>query len=147
MAHNTVVIDNLNQSEIYSSFRVGRRAKVIYLQEKINEIEGTHDGYLHLGVLHTRKIILKNDFVEIIDSVKSKKIVNCMAFLHVDKKSGLIKHEEKFISKFTTIEFSNNTSVKLSDGWHATTFGVRSPCFVIAISFQNELVTRIGLNK
>jgi uncharacterized heparinase superfamily protein len=146
-AHNTVVISNLNQSEIYDSFRVGRRASVIKLEEKENEIEGTHDGYAHKGILHTRKIILKNDFIEIIDRVNSKKPVSCMAFLHVDKKSGLIKKENYFVSRFTTIEFSNPTSVSLTEGWHAPGFGIKSPCYVIGTTFQNEIVTRIKLNK
>ena len=147
MAHNTVAIGDMNQSEIYDSFRVGRRAKVIHLHEKNNEIEGTHDGYSHRGILHTRKISLKSDFVEIVDTVKSKKTVNCRAFLHIDKKSGLVKQDEKFISRFTTIEFSNHSSISLNEGWHAPSFGVRSPCFVICTNFQNEVVTRIRLNK
>jgi hypothetical protein len=147
MAHNTVAIGNVSQSEIYDSFRVGRRAKVILLQEKNNEIEGTHDGYFHRGILHTRKIHLDNDVIEIIDKVQSKKPVQCKAFLHIDKKCGLIMKEEKFVSKFTTIEFSNHVSVTLDEGWHAPSFGVRSPCFVIATTFQNEVITRIRLNK
>lgn len=147
MAHNTVAIGNLNQSEIYDSFRVGRRAKVIHLKEKNNEIEGTHNGYAHRGILHSRKISLTNDYIEITDSIKSKKPVTCKAFFHIDKKSGLVKKDYIFISRFTNIEFSNHTSVTLKDGWHAPSFGVRSPCIVICTNFQNELVTRIRLNK
>jgi hypothetical protein len=147
MAHNTVAISNLNQSEIYSSFRVGRKAKVIKLSERTNEIEGTHDGYSHMGVFHTRKIMLKNNTVEIIDRVNSKKPVKCKAFLHIDKKCGLVRKDDSFISRFTTIEFSNHSSLSLNEGWHAPAFGVRTPCFVIATGFQNEFVTRIKLNK
>ena len=46
MAHNTVVVENQSQSEIYDSFRVGRRAKIVRLKEANNEIEATHDGGL-----------------------------------------------------------------------------------------------------
>ncbi len=147
MAHNTVSIGNLNQSEIYDSFRVGRRAKVLHLHEKNNEIEGTHNGYSHRGIFHTRKICLMNDYIEIVDIVKSKTPVNCKAFLHIDKKSGLVNKDERFISRFTTIEFSNSTSATIKEGWHAPSFGVRSTCFVICTNFQNELITRIRLNK
>jgi hypothetical protein len=147
MAHNTVVIGNTSQSEIYDSFRVGRRAKVIKLHEHGNEIEATHDGYLTRGVLHTRKFSLKNDGIEIVDKIISKKPVNCKAYFHIDKKSGLVKKDNRFVSRFTTIEFSNPTSVILTEGWHAPSFGVRSPCFVICANFQNEFVTRIKLNR
>jgi hypothetical protein len=147
MAHNTVMVSNENQSEIYNSFRVGRRAKVINLKEKNNEIEATHDGYSHRGVLHTRRIILYNDAIEIVDKIKSKKPVSCQAFLHVDKKSGLIRKEDKFLSKFTTIEFSNHSVISLNEGWHASSFGVKTPCYVISTVFEKEFVTRIKLNR
>jgi hypothetical protein len=146
-AHNTVVVQNLNQSEIYNSFRVGRRAKIVSLMENENEIEGTHDGYSHKGILHTRKISLKKDYIEIIDKITAKKPVSCKAFLHIDKKSGLVKKSNSLVSRFTTIEFSNNSSVSVSNGWHSTSFGVKSPCYVIGTTFQDELVTRIKLNK
>ncbi len=147
MAHNTVTISNLSQSELYDSFRVGRRAKVTKLKESANEIEGTHDGYSRRGIYHTRRICLKNDGIEIVDRIKSKKPVIGKAFFHIDKKSGLVKKGDAFVSRFTTLEFSNATSLAQSEGWHAPSFGVRSPCYVICVSFQNELVTRIRLNK
>ncbi len=146
-AHNTVVIKNMNQSELYDSFRVGRRAKVIHLKENFNEIESTHDGYSHEGILHTRKIVLKSDGLEIIDRVSANKPVTCTSYLHIDKKSGLIKKNDKFLSRFTNIEFLNHSSSSLEEGWHAPSFGVRSPCYVIKTSFQNEIITRIRLNK
>ncbi len=147
MAHNTVAVANQSQSEIYDSFRVGRRAKVIGLHESNNELEGTHDGYSHLGIYHTRKISLNSDYIEITDRIKSKKPVSCKAFLHIDKKSGLVKKDDKYVSKFTTIDFGNSSGVSLDEGWHSPSFGVRSPCFVLSAGFQNEMVTRIRLNK
>jgi uncharacterized heparinase superfamily protein len=147
MAHNTVVVNKQSQSEIYDSFRVGRRAKVTGLKESHNEIIATHDGYSHLGVYHTRKFVFKSDYIEITDTIQSKRKVNCKAYLHVDKKNGLAQLENSFVSKFTTIEFANQTSLSLEESWHAPSFGVKSPCFVIEAEFQNELVTRIRINK
>ena len=150
MAHNTVSIDDLNQSEMLSTFRVGRMASVIQLNELPNEIEATHDGYSHKGILHTRKVILKNDYIEIVDSVKSlrsKKKIACKAFLHIDKKSGLVQRDDQFVSRFTTIEFRNHHSVSLHEGWHSPAFGIKSPCYVISANFQNEFITRIKVNK
>ncbi len=147
MAHNTVVVANQSQSEIYDSFRVGRRANIVHLKESNNEIEAAHDGYSHLGVVHTRKIMLKSDGIEIIDKIQSKKPIKCNAFLHIDKKSGLVQKGDKFVSRFTSIEFLNSSSVSLGEGWHSPSFGMRSPCFVISTVFQNEFITRIRLNK
>ncbi|NJD61581.1 MAG: heparinase, partial [Deltaproteobacteria bacterium] len=59
-AHNTVVVDGLDSSEVWGSFRVARRAKPFGL--RIDEREGeisvecAHDGYLRLPgrVVHRR---------------------------------------------------------------------------------------------
>ena len=130
-----------------STIRKNLFRKVIDQKENFNEIESTHDGYSHEGILHTRKIVLKSDGLEITDKVSCDKPVTCTSFLHIDKKSGLIKKNDKFVSRFTSIEFLNHSSTSLEDGWHAPSFGVRSPCFVIKTSFQNEIITRIRLNK
>ena len=91
--------------------------------------------------------MLKSDGIEIVDKLQSKKPIKCNAFLHIDKKSGLVQKGDKFVSRFTTIEFLNCTSASVSEGWQSPTFGLRSPCFVIRAVFQNEFVTRIRLNK
>ena len=59
-AHNTVVVDDMNSSEIWKSFRVARRASVrdIEIQDKNNimTVQARHDGYYHSKkVNHIRK--------------------------------------------------------------------------------------------
>lgn len=51
-AHSTVVIDGQNSSEVWSGFRVGRRAYPLGVQVArdgaVQRAEGAHDGYRHL---------------------------------------------------------------------------------------------------
>src|SRR5262249_26234360 len=52
-AHNTVVVDGEDQSEIWGVFRVARRAKPLraFFEKQLNgsiRFEGTHDGYARL---------------------------------------------------------------------------------------------------
>jgi uncharacterized heparinase superfamily protein len=60
-AHNTLIVDGVEQSQIWSRFRVGRRAYPLDVQweDKGPELVyacGSHSGYLHLSgnVLHRR---------------------------------------------------------------------------------------------
>jgi uncharacterized heparinase superfamily protein len=75
-AHNTVVVDGEDSSEVWGSFRVARRAKPfgLKIEERGGEIsvECAHDGYLRLPgrVVHRRRWILSagrlriEDFLE-----------------------------------------------------------------------------------
>ena len=47
-AHNTVQLGERNSSEVWSGFRVGRRARPRDVSVSDTEARGTHDGYSHL---------------------------------------------------------------------------------------------------
>ena len=44
-AHNTVVVNGQNSSEVWGGFRVGKRARVNILQDTSTEITASHNGY------------------------------------------------------------------------------------------------------
>lgn len=50
--HNTMEVNNLDSSEVWSSFRVGRRARPLNIDWEIDAgdlvLEASHDGYAHL---------------------------------------------------------------------------------------------------
>lgn len=60
-AHNTVVVDGQDSSEVWSSFRVARRARIVERsveqQSGVVKIRAVHDGYLRLPgrVTHRRR--------------------------------------------------------------------------------------------
>jgi uncharacterized heparinase superfamily protein len=74
-AHNTVVVDGENSSQVWGSFRVARRAKTknvhIKEQNKILIAKATHTGYscMKKPVLHQRSWRIGDDTIEIIDQV------------------------------------------------------------------------------
>jgi uncharacterized heparinase superfamily protein len=58
-SHNTVEVDDESQSEVWGSFRLGRRARVrrLWWEERSDGISlvGGHDGYARLGLRHERR--------------------------------------------------------------------------------------------
>ncbi len=72
-AHNTVVVDGQDSSEVWSGFRVARRAypsePVISSSEESVSIECSHNGYLRLPgqVIHTRKWLMQTDNFSVFD--------------------------------------------------------------------------------
>lgn len=65
-AHNTIRVNGIEQSEVWGTFRVGRRAKPLFARiEKTSGnnvcFQGAHDGYRHLSqrIIHQRRIFYR----------------------------------------------------------------------------------------
>ena len=77
-AHNTVVLDEVNSSQVWGSFRVARRAKTKNVQIKEHDgviiAKAMHTGYSHMKepALHKRVWKIYDNTIEIIDQVLGK---------------------------------------------------------------------------
>lgn len=68
-AHNTVAVAGESSSEVWASFRVGRRARVTERTASGDRLAAAHDGYRHLGVLHRREWMLHESALVIRDTL------------------------------------------------------------------------------
>src|SRR5690606_28797394 len=71
-AHNTVTILDKNSSEVWSSFRVGRRANVEILNENNTSVVARHDGYRRFSTIHQREWFFSENYIEISDTLSGK---------------------------------------------------------------------------
>lgn len=77
-AHNTVEVDGEDSSEVWSGFRVARRAYCNLLKaELLNDLvilEAEHDGYQRLPgkVRHRREIVVSPDEICVTDSIQGR---------------------------------------------------------------------------
>jgi len=77
-AHNTVVVDGADSSEVWSSFRVARRARIvasaISQQDASITLVGAHDGYQRLPgrVLHRRTWRLGTRCLDVTDELQGR---------------------------------------------------------------------------
>lgn len=101
-AHNTVMVNNKNSSEVWSGFRVAKRAmpfdlNIVNLNKKSFIVTCSHDGYKSLrgSPIHRRKWILKEKSLVIEDEILGK-IYPALAFFHFHPK---IKIERNFPNK------------------------------------------------
>jgi len=144
-SHNTVEVDRVNQSEIWGSFRVARRAKIVHLKENEKQIEATHDGYKRMGVLHTRKFIHDEHSIVIEDSVVSSKNHKCIAYLHFYP--GLfpeIKDNDIIIFE-TVISIGDYDSIEIEEYQYASEFNTLICAFKAKILFSHHLKMEIKI--
>lgn len=114
-AHNTVEIDGRDQSEMWGSFRVGRRARpsrVVWTNEpSFTAISGEHDGYA--PVLHHRTIVALHE---------------ARIWIVVDRVSGPAAHVARnFIHLHPDAEVPIiaplGAAITESEGWYSERFG------------------------
>lgn len=79
IAHNVVVINNEDSSEVWGGFRVGRRAKVTLLEDLKDRVVATHDGYSKYGEVKRVFEIKEQEFV-IEDFVRTK--MEVVSYIH-----------------------------------------------------------------
>jgi uncharacterized heparinase superfamily protein len=156
-AHNTVVVDDQDSSEVWSAFRVGRRAKPFDLS--VREMDGTvevacaHDGYRRLrgDVVHRRQWQLSDSGLEIGDTLTGRyrkaqaifllhpsvRVLNCeadMAHLAVNGRT-------------ITMITEGGTLHAVPSTWHPE-FGCSLPTTRLEIEFErSQLRTSFGYGQ
>ena len=146
ISHNTVEINGQNQSEVWGGFRVARRAKVVGLKEDNNSIEATHDGYKNIGVLHTRKFTTQEEQITIRDSLTKKECL-CMAYFHFHPNVHTRIVGTRLVNNYLTLSFLEPIHIELIEYDYAPAFNTKIKAQCAKITFQDELITEIIINK
>ena len=77
-AHNTVTIDHQEQSDIWSAFRVAKRARITHASQlwegETLILKGAHDGYSRFcsGLIHWRTITCQGNVLQIFDRLEGQ---------------------------------------------------------------------------
>lgn len=109
-AHNTITIQSTNQSEVWSAFRVGKRARVNVLEECNNYVRAEHDGYKKMyNIIHERAYKASEDKIEITDKLLG-------ALDNISATSNILFDD----SIITKKELSNHTIYTFNSGIHIT---------------------------
>ncbi len=147
-AHNTVVIDGLDQSEVWSSFRVARRAKVIDRDESKHHIRVAHDGYSRIGAIHSREFHCAEKEIKIIDMITSKgdRRYRCYAYIHFspDVKIEDIT-ENAILTKNAIFTFEGLKKLELVDITIAKGYNKLIKSKAAKIFFEQKLLTLIDV--
>ncbi len=103
-AHSTVEVDGENQSEVWKSFRVGRRARIVSRSSRrignAEVFQAVHDGYnrLEKNLLHARSlVILPRRFVIVVDWIHGNGDHEITSRFHFHPGVELIEDDGGFI--------------------------------------------------
>lgn len=164
LAHNSVVVDGKNQSEIVGPFQWGNRAQARFLSVSEDQqapfMVAEHDGYRKLGVTHQRSVRLDGDQWNITDSLQGKGRRQVLALWHLASGEAVMMSPDhmRLTLPGLLVDFHIRVSapahcrIRTADtspvqGWYSPGFGVKKGNPVLCITTFNplpvEIVTQI----
>ena len=143
-AHNTVQIGEFEQSEMWSSFRVGRRAKATIISENEDEITASHDGYNRHGIIHKRTFVADNQSITIKDEVIGETKYPKKAYLHFHPDVELKIEGNTIKTNLGNITFKNLMGILENKCHISEEFNVRISSKMITLLLDKNLTTIIN---
>jgi uncharacterized heparinase superfamily protein len=154
-AHNTLVLDEENSSEVWAGFRVARRARARLLdvgtEDGVFRIVGEHDGYRRLrGRNSHRRSWTLNSHALVIEDIVAGPFRSARCYfhlhpeIHVQRGQGLELQLSDSRGVLLEVEFDGAAAVDVADStWHPE-FGIAvgSRCVVAKLDGP-RLATRI----
>jgi uncharacterized heparinase superfamily protein len=144
--HNTVSINKENQSEVWASFRVAKRAELRLKNDELNFCCASHNGYKkRFGIEHERTFIFREKEIEIVDQIECNNAISATAHFYFAPTLLLIQKDEKSVAIGEELMFSVDDcyalkihSVIMPDGYNNFVAANK-----IEVAFRKNLHTRI----
>jgi uncharacterized heparinase superfamily protein len=157
-AHNTVMVDGEEQSEIWGVFRVARRAKPIqgHIDKTGHEsvlFEGAHDGYRRLTgkPIHRRHISYDGQGSWVVtDGLEGMGNHRMESFVHIHPDFTIMESGESSFKidrcgeVIATIEALNTCRIAIEPGCYFPEFGLSQKNSVIAFSCSGEVPLQLS---
>lgn len=145
-AHNTVMLNNTEQSEVWGGFRVASRAKVANLIEKIDYISATHDGYMKkFDTLHQREYSFKDKRIKIVDNLHTNQEHHkAIARIHFAPDIHPVVHEGLVLCDEIEI-YTSSSNIDITDYIYAPEFNKGINAKMLEITFTNILELEIKI--
>jgi uncharacterized heparinase superfamily protein len=145
--HNTVSVCGQNSSDVWSSFRVGRRARIVGLHEEPKCIEAGHDGYRsRFGIVHRRRWQWSGNRIEITDWLDGNRRNHCGEMrLHFHFRVQVSGTEDQNLYRCddTLIRIVGAERISLQTFEQPLAFGRYRTAAVLVCTFRQMLTTII----
>lgn len=153
-AHNTVSLGGLEQSELWGSFRVGKRAYPKIIEDNQNNLIAEHNGFSDINAVHRREFIKNDDFFEYEDFTNSPSLDN-FAYLHFHPDIELTLYNNDSAEKWifaanrAIIELSSNENLycEIKNFDYAPDMNIRVKSSMLVIKFKSAYKCRIMVKQ
>jgi hypothetical protein len=144
-AHNTVTVDQRDQSEPAGSFLWSRKANTIVESSKddgrVCALTASHDGFADLGITHRRTFELQDNLLQVTDEIDGSGTHEVAGYFHFAPECeitaanpGLVRARRAGVTLDLTFSSIFDIDVALGApdaGWYSPVFGVREPASTV----------------
>lgn len=143
-SHNTVTVDGLNSSEVWSGFRVGRRARVTLHKDTSDLISASHDGYRSLKLIHHRNVKRITGGFSVQDRISGNTNRTVEGHLHVAPGLSVrIAGKEVWIDSLVKFEFDTKSELRLETYLFCEGYNKLIEATKLVYTFSNETTFNI----
>jgi len=148
-AHNTVRIDELDQAEFWSGFRVARRGHPLGFRLLPDGLQCGHDGFAvqRRGLFHTRRVELKPEGFVVTDSLNGSATHSFEAFWHFAPNVSveIMKPGKIVVARKLTVEVDGG-SPRLEESCYCGRHGLveARKCLVVSGTFSGNAKLRLS---
>lgn len=140
VSHNTVTVNKLNSSQVWSGFRVAKRAFVKLIKDEHETIIASHNGYRNLSITCQREVQAFKDSFVIKDTIIGEThdaLIQGHLHLHPDVIFNL---EDNVLTLNSTVqlEFPQNTTIEIEDYFYCQGFNHLIPSKKLIYTFNKE---------
>ena len=145
--HNTVEIDGKDSSQVWSGFRVAKRASVLWRFAEVDQnhrvlLRAAHNGYKSIfsGCIHNRELEFTADGLVVIDSIfgsfrEAKSRFYFHPKLNLSLEKGFLRIEGP---KFNMLSDLRNKEASLIDSWWHPEFGLKIANKALELQFATS---------
>jgi hypothetical protein len=143
--HNTVTVKGQNSSQLWSAFRVGKRARVKVLTDKQNHICAKHDGYSEYKSVHTREWFFEEKLLKVFDTLTGKCVEGKAHFWFCPCYFPRVEDKKVYVGN-VEFRFSNVKHIEMFKQEVPNGYNTYQSAYKLEIQFSNRLETTIIFN-
>lgn len=144
-SHNTVTINDQNQSKVWGGFRVAQRAKTTLLEESSANLIAQHDGYSSLGIIHQRTLTIADKHFEVTDELIGSRLSG-KAHWHFDASIQLTLNQNEVNFGLGTIQVEGHENIVIEAYQQAIGFNTLVTAQKLVIIFNKSLKTTFSVH-
>ncbi|MGK0174656.1 MAG: putative heparinase superfamily protein [Ulvibacter sp.] len=142
-SHNTVQVNELEQSEIWSAFRVGERAVVNLLTDTDDYVKAVHNGFKNIGVKHCRTFRSQDNIFYLKDEIEGSFEGKAYAYFHFHKDIQIKLSPNSIVTSLGTLTFGGHSAIRMEEFQFAQQFNLLTSSKKVVVEFRNKLESKI----